>query len=280
MNFENNVVTGFVDHTESASCTHIDGLQWYSGTNGTNGNDHHSPGTSATTTTAAQWRSTARRATPSPITSASTRRLPASTCTPTVPGSVINHNVEQTGGADPGALQHDERTVRADPVVRLQPVAHQQPTSAATAHKWGDRSRTTSAQPPHPARAPFTHLHEQPVPGRELTEYRRDSHIRRRQPIRRPGQGSSCRWISRSCGAAATAWTLAFARAPADRQRAAASAPVNTVAPSLTGTATHGRRSHDHQRDVDDHRERPDRDHVPVVRLPNLDVRVRVMSGD
>ena len=37
MVFVNNVVTGFLDHTEGASCNHIDGLQLYSGTNGSTG---------------------------------------------------------------------------------------------------------------------------------------------------------------------------------------------------------------------------------------------------
>lgn len=34
----NNVITGFVDHTEAASCNHIDGLQLFAGANATNGN--------------------------------------------------------------------------------------------------------------------------------------------------------------------------------------------------------------------------------------------------
>ena len=100
MAFENNVVTGFVDHTESASCNHIDGLQWYSGTNGSTGGvtftgnlcyDNYGcamafDGTADNTITdnACFDEETA------------CINLYSDT------GSIINHNVMQTGGADPG----------------------------------------------------------------------------------------------------------------------------------------------------------------------------------
>ena len=100
MAFENNVVTGFVDHTESASCNHIDGLQWYSGTNGSTGGvtftgnlcyDNYGcamafDGTADNTIT------------DNVCFDEETACINLYSDT----GSIINHNVMQTGGADPG----------------------------------------------------------------------------------------------------------------------------------------------------------------------------------
>ena len=107
MAFENNVVTGFVDHTESAGCNHIDGLQWYSGTNGSTGGvtftgnlcyDDYGctmafDGTGSNTIT------------DNVCFDEETACINLYSDT----GSVINHNVTQTGGADPGGCNtmHD-----------------------------------------------------------------------------------------------------------------------------------------------------------------------------
>jgi hypothetical protein len=107
MAFENNVVTGFVDHTESASCNHIDGLQWYSGTNGSTG--------SVTFTgnlcyddygCAMAFDGTANNIiTDNVCFDEETACISLYSDT----NSVINHNVTQGGGADPGACNtmHD-----------------------------------------------------------------------------------------------------------------------------------------------------------------------------
>jgi hypothetical protein len=100
MAFKNNVITGFTDHTESASCNHIDGLQLYSGSDATTGSvtftgnlcyDDYGcimgfDGTSDNTITdnACYDMETA------------CINLYADT------GSVVNHNVDESGGADPG----------------------------------------------------------------------------------------------------------------------------------------------------------------------------------
>ena len=100
MAFENNVVTGFVDHTESSGCNHIDGLQWYSGTNGSTGGvtftgnlcyDNYGcamafDGTADNTIT------------DNVCFDEETACINLYSDT----GSIINHNVMQTGGADPG----------------------------------------------------------------------------------------------------------------------------------------------------------------------------------
>jgi hypothetical protein len=100
MVFKNNVITGFTDHTESASCNHIDGLQLYSGTNGSTGSvtftgnlcyDDYGcimgfDGTSDNTITDNVCFDM----------ETSCVSLYADT------GSVVSHNTQQTGGADPG----------------------------------------------------------------------------------------------------------------------------------------------------------------------------------
>lgn len=107
MVFKNNVVTGFVDHMEAASCNHIDGLQWYSGSNGTTGSvtftgnlcyDNYGcamafDGTAANTIT------------DNVCFDEETACINLYSDT----GSVVDHNVMQTGGADPGACNtmHD-----------------------------------------------------------------------------------------------------------------------------------------------------------------------------
>ena len=99
LSIENNVIAGFLDHTEAASCNHIDGLQLYSGSNSTYGgvtftgnlcyDDYNCfaawDGTSGNTITDNACFD---------IESACIN-LYADT------GSVVNHNVQQTGGADP-----------------------------------------------------------------------------------------------------------------------------------------------------------------------------------
>ncbi len=107
MAFENNVVTGFVDHTESASCNHIDGLQWYSGTNGSTGGvtftgnlcyDNYG--------CAMAFDGTANNTiTDNVCFDEGTACINLYSDT----GSVINHNVTQAGGADPGGCNtmHD-----------------------------------------------------------------------------------------------------------------------------------------------------------------------------
>ena len=100
MVFVNNVVTGFLDHTESASCNHIDGLQLYSGTNGSTGSvtftgnlcyDDYGcimgfDGTSSNTIT------------DNVCFDMETSCISLYSDT----GSVVNHNVQETRGADPG----------------------------------------------------------------------------------------------------------------------------------------------------------------------------------
>ena len=100
MVFENNVVAGFLDHTEGASCNHIDGLQLYSGTNGSTGSvtftgnlcyDDYGcimgfDGTSSNTITD----------------NVCFDMETACISLYSDSGSVMNHNVQETRGADPG----------------------------------------------------------------------------------------------------------------------------------------------------------------------------------
>ena len=108
MAFENNVIAGFLDHTESASCNHIDGLQLFSGTPGTTGSvmftgnlcyDDYGcimafDGTSDNTITDNVCFD---------IESACINLYSDR-------GSVINHNVQQTGGADPSGCATEPTT--------------------------------------------------------------------------------------------------------------------------------------------------------------------------
>jgi large repetitive protein len=107
MVFKNNVVTGFVDHTESASCNHIDGLQWYSGTNGSTGSvtftgnlcyDNYG--------CAMAFDGTANNTiTDNVCFDEETACISLYSDT----GSIVDHNVTEGGGADPGACNtmHD-----------------------------------------------------------------------------------------------------------------------------------------------------------------------------
>ena len=100
MAFENNVLTGYVAHNDNAACVHIDGLQWFSGTPGTTGSvtftgnlcyDDYGcalafDGTSDNTVTDNVCFSMER--------SCTTLFADAN--------SIYNHNAFETGGADPG----------------------------------------------------------------------------------------------------------------------------------------------------------------------------------
>jgi hypothetical protein len=108
MTVKNNVFVGFLDHTEAASCNHIDTLQLYSGSPGTTGGvtftgnlcyDDYGcimafDGTSGNTITDNACFDIER----------------ACVSLYSDHGSVINHNTQQTGGADPSGCATDPHT--------------------------------------------------------------------------------------------------------------------------------------------------------------------------
>ena len=240
MAFENNVVTGFVDHTESASCNHIDGLQWYSGTNGSTGGvtftgnlcyDNYGcamafDGTSDNTITdnACFDEETA------------CINLYSDT------GSVINHNVMQTGGADPG----DCNTMH-DTSAPIQSCNNS--SLLINGNKCGDRT---------PSGETYTNNISPGAPNVEsgslstdtnnmwsrsgLPEHQRHGHLRRRCASDHLGR---LRAHAGSTGHAGGSDGLAVGvRASAGGPpTGGGSAPVNTAAPPLSGLRSRGRRS-------------------------------------
>ena len=268
MAFENNVVTGFVDHTESASCNHIDGLQWYSGpTAGTGGVTlHRQPLLRQLRLRHGVRRH--RRTTRSPTTRASTRNR--------LRRSLLRHRIDhqpqlmQTGGADPGDCNtmHDASA----PIQSCNNSARYSSTAtkAATEPRSGETSPTTSraGAPNVDIRLPL-HQHQQHVVGRRLAEHQRHGYARRRAPSDHVGRlradvgidGHAGGSDGLGCGHSRRRGRTANGRRLRAREHRRADAQ-----------RAYGRRADglNNERLMDDHRIRADRDHLPMVRLPEL----------
>jgi large repetitive protein len=237
MVFKNNVVTGFVDHMEGASCNHIDGLQWYSGSNGSTGSvtftgnlcyDNYG--------CAMAFDGTANNTiTDNVCFDEETACINLYSDT----NSVIDHNVMQTGGADPGGCNtmHDTSA----------PIQSCNNSSLLiNSHKSGDRT---------PSGETYTNNISPGAPNVESGSLATNTH-NMWSGASSPNVNGTPTFVG---GANPTSWA-GFALTSASAGRAAGSdgqdvgirlsaggpptgggsAPVNTAAPSLSGTATQG----------------------------------------
>ena len=152
-------------------------------------------------------------------------------------GSVINHNAQQTGGADPAGLC-DRRTSPTSPAQfalldKRQQERRRTPSGETYTNNIDHSGRTSRS-------GSLSTNTNNMWSGRELAEHQRDRHLHRRHATRRPGPGSSSPPDRPARLAAATGSTSASAPAPADHPPAAAPRPSNTTAPALSGTAAQG----------------------------------------
>ena len=172
LSIENNVFAGFLDHTESASCNHIDTLQLYAGSNSTDGNvtftgnlcydDYNCfaawDGTSDNTITDNACFDIERNCID----------LYSDT------GSVVNHNTQELGVPIPpdvatyltplAPVRRCSRTATSPAIARQRPNVNEKSPSA-----WSQRGVGLSH-----------HEHEQHVVRCECSEHQRNRHVRRR----------------------------------------------------------------------------------------------------
>ena len=237
MAFENNVVTGFLDHTESASCNHIDGLQMYSGTNGSTGGvmftgnlcyDDYGcimgfDGTSNNTIT------------DNVCFDMETACINLYSDT----GSVVNHNVQQTGGMDPGGC-----TTMHDTSAPIQGCGNS--TLLINGNKSGDRV---------PSGETYTNNIDHSAPNVEsgsLTTNTNNVWSGASSPningsATFTGGTNPMTWAGFELTAGSTGHAagsdgldVGIRSSAGGPPTGGGSAPANTVAPSLTGTATQG----------------------------------------
>ena len=237
MAFENNVVTGFLDHTESASCNHIDGLQMYSGTNGSTGSvtftgnlcyDDYGcimgfDGTSNNTITD----------------NACFDMETACISLYSDTGSVVNHNTQQAGGADPGGC-----TTMHDTSAPIQGCGNS--TLIVGGNKSGDRvpSGETYANNISPS-GPNVESGSLTTNTRNMWSGASSPNINGTPTFAggsRPTTWAGFELASGSAGRAAGSDGLdvGIRGGAGGPPTGGGSAPVNLAAPSLTGTATQG----------------------------------------
>ena len=180
MTVANNVIVGFLDRVDAASCNHIDGLLLYSGTGSDSGyygnvtftgnlcyDDYNCiagfDGTQANTITDNACFNIEQNCV----------ELESDT------GSVINHNTQQTGGADPSGCAIQPNT-QACSSSRLFMNSHKTGQPSTTGETY---THNADGSGPKYWRSRFDHQqHQQHVGRRKLPEHQRHRYVRRRRP--------------------------------------------------------------------------------------------------
>lgn len=234
---ENNVIAGFVDHTEANGCNHIDGFQWYNGTNGTIGD---------VTFTGNFCYDDYGCAMAFDGTSGNTLTDNACFDTETAcfnmysdqPGSTINHNSEQTGGADPGYCNTMD-----EPSAPIQACTYNQ--LIITTNKSGDRlssgetlENSISPSSPNVGSATSTDTNNL-YPGAGSPNIAGTPTF--------AGGSNPTTWAGFELGSSSTGFdagsdglSVGIRASAGGPPTGGGSAPVNTVTPSLTGVAVQG----------------------------------------
>jgi len=238
MAFKNNVMVGYLDHG-GASCNHIDGLQLYSGSNGTVGSDTFTGNLCYDDYGCIMgFDGTAQNTITDNVCFDMQRDCIA--LFSDSPGSVVDHNVELAGGADPGYC--NSMNAPSSPIVGACNIGYLMDTGA----KSGDRSNSGQV---------YTNNVSQSAPSLGGGALATDTN-NMWPGASSPNINGSATFVG---GAHPTTWAgfeLAAGStghaAGSDGQdigiRASAggpptgggSAPVNTAAPSLTGSPTSG----------------------------------------
>ncbi len=235
---ENNVIAGFVDHTESAGCNHIDGLQWFSGFNGTGGSVTFTGNLCYDDYGCAMAFDGTESNTITDNVCFDTETACLSLYSDS-PGSVVNHNVQETRGADPGFCN----TMNV-PTAPIQSCGYNQ--LLINSNKSGDRV---------PSGETFTNNIDPVAPNVESGSVTTNTN-NLWPSASSPNIAGTPTYVG---GSNPTTWAgfeltsgstghdggsdgldVGVRASAGGPPTGGGSAPVNTVAPALSGTATHG----------------------------------------
>ena len=233
LSIENNVFAGFLDHTESASCNHIDTLQLYAGSNSTDGNVTFTGNLCYDDYNCfAAWDGTSDNTiTDNACFDIEQNCIDLYSDT----SSVINHNTQQTGGADPSGCGYLPNTQGCNSSTLLE-----------NSNKSGDRTTTGET---------YTNNLDQHGPNVEsgsLTTNTNNMWSGASSPningtATFTGGNDPLSWTGFQLTSGSTGHNsgndgqnVGIRASAGGPPTGGGSAPVNTAAPSLSGTATEG----------------------------------------
>jgi hypothetical protein len=233
LSIENNVFAGFLDHTESASCNHIDTLQLYAGSNSTDGNVTFTGNLCYDDYNCfAAWDGTSDNTiTDNACFDIEQNCIDLYSDT----GSVINHNTQQTGGADPSGCGYLPNTQGCNSSTLLE-----------NSNKSGDRTTTSET---------YTNNLDQHGPNVEsgsLTTNTNNMWSGASSPningtATFTGGSDPLSWTGFELTSGSTGHNggndgqnVGIRASAGGPPTGGGSAPANTAAPSLTGTGTEG----------------------------------------